>query len=179
MSDKEARVCVVLMGVCGCGKSTVGRAVTEAMGTDLVAFRDADDLHSDDNVAKMRVGTPLTDSDRWPWLDQVGAAFMASDRPVTVIACSALRRVYRERITRAAKTPVLYLYLCGTRDTLAARLAARNHEYMPVTLLDSQLATLEPPEHNELAVHIDIARPLRDVVEHCLVHVRRRHVSRL
>ena len=162
-------LCVVIMGVSGCGKSTVGTALAKTINA---TFIDADDLHPSQNVEKMRAGKPLTDDDRWPWLDSVGGAFTASQCPFTVIACSALRRAYRERITSAAGTAVLFLYLKGTKDIISARLAKRVHDYMPTSLLDSQFATLEAPDDEEFAETVDVSAPLDDIVAKCVTHVR-------
>ena len=140
---------VVMMGVSGSGKSAVG----QALATELGAFFDADDFHPEANVAKMAAGTPLTDADRWPWLDRLAVEMKAIEErgANAVLACSALRQVYRDRISRAGN--VRYVHLAGDHDTIAARLAARKHRYMPPTLLASQLATLEAPTD---AIVIDV-----------------------
>lgn len=149
---------VVVMGVSGCGKSTVGALLAERLG---VPFVDGDGLHPAANVAKMSAGVPLTDEDRWPWLQAVGEAI--ADRPHgAVMACSALRRVYRDVIRRTAPGTV-FVHLHGSRDLLAARMAARPGHFMPPSLLDSQLATLEPLEPDEVGVALDVA-PTPDVV---------------
>ena len=141
---------IVVMGVSGCGKTTVGRMLGEALGWP---FFDADDFHPEANVAKMRAGTPLTDDDRWPWLDRLVAEMGAIDHrgDHAVLGCSALRQAYRDRLARAGD--VRFVYLKGDRDTIAARLASRSGHYMPPTLLDSQLATLEEPTN---AIVVDI-----------------------
>jgi gluconokinase len=149
---------VVLMGVCGCGKTTVGRALAQATGWP---FFDADDFHPPANVARMAAGVPLTDEDRWPWLDAIVAAMRAIEAQGSnaVLACSALRQAYRDRL--AAAGDVRFVHLAGDFDTIAARLAARSHRYMPASLLDSQFATLEPPRD---AITIDIRQPVPDQV---------------
>jgi carbohydrate kinase (thermoresistant glucokinase family) len=147
---------IVVMGVSGCGKSTVGELVARQLQVD---FLDADDLHPASNKAKMAGGTPLTDEDRWPWLAKVGAAMKAetdAGRSV-VVACSALRRTYRDALRQAAAGPVFFVHLHGTRELLASRLAARQGHFMPTTLLDSQLATLEPLADDEQGAVLDIA----------------------
>jgi gluconokinase len=145
---------VVVMGVSGSGKSSVGRALAEALGWP---FFDGDDFHPPENVAKMAAGVPLTDTDRWPWLDILAAKIAAvqADCGHAVLACSALRAAYRDRIAAGARSPgeVRFVYLKGDRATIAARLASRQHRYMPATLLDSQFATLEEPA-DALAVDI-------------------------
>ena len=145
---------VVLMGVCGCGKTTVGRMVAEALGWP---FLDADDFHPEANVAKMRAGTALTDDDRWPWLDRLAAEMAAINArgAHAVLACSALKQSYRDRLARAGD--VRFFYLKGDRATIAPRLAARPGHYMPASLLDSQLATLEEPAD---ATVVDIRVPV-------------------
>jgi gluconokinase len=144
---------IVIMGVSGCGKSTVGAALADALG---IPYCDGDDLHPAANVEKMRAGIALTDDDRWPWLDRV-AATLCGDAPV-VIGCSALRRAYRDRIRAGAGGPVQFVHLTGSRAVIAARMAARKGHYMPPALLDSQFATLEPPGPAE-AISMDIDQP--------------------
>ena len=141
---------VVVMGVSGSGKTVVGQALASDLGWP---FFDADDFHPKENVAKMAAGTPLTDADRWPWLDRLAAEMKAIEErgANAVLACSALRQAYRDRISRAGN--VRYVHLAGDHDTIAARLAARKHHYMPPTLLASQLATLEAPTD---AIVIDV-----------------------
>ena len=133
---------VVLMGVCGCGKTTVGHALAAALGWP---FHDADDFPPPANVAKRAAGHPLTDEDRGPWLDRIADAMRAIDRRggSAVLACSALRQAYRDRLATAGD--VRFVHLAGDHATIASRLAARSHRYMPASLLDSQFAALEPP----------------------------------
>ena len=164
MSTASTRVAaVVVMGVSGCGKSTVAHALAQARGArDL----DADDLHSARSVARMRAGIALTDADRWPWLDRVGAAL--ADRGAAphgvVVACSALRRAYRDRL-RAACPGLRFVFLDGDPATIRQRLLGRTGHYMPSTLLDSQLATLEPPGAQEPDVlRLDLREPLAQLV---------------
>jgi gluconokinase len=149
----------VLMGVAGCGKSSVGEALALLLG---VPYRDGDDLHPLANVEKMRAGIALGDADRWPWLELVGAA-LAADAPL-IIGCSALRRRYRDRIRQAAAGPVVFIHLSGSRAVIEARMAARKGHFMPVSLLDSQFAALEPPEPDEDALSVDIDQPLAAIV---------------
>jgi len=149
---------IVIMGVSGCGKSTVGVALAEAIG---ISYRDGDDLHPAANVEKMRAGVPLTDADRLPWLDRV-AEVLRGEAPV-IVGCSALRRVYRDRIRAGAGGTVRFVHLVGSRDLIAARMAARTGHYMPTSLLDSQFATLEPPGPEE-AIAVEIDQPLPEMI---------------
>ena len=149
---------IVIMGVSGCGKSTVGVALAEAIG---ISYRDGDDLHPAANVEKMRAGVPLTDADRLPWLDRV-AEVLCHEAPV-IVGCSALRRVYRDRIRAGAGGTVRFVHLAGSRELIAARMAARTGHYMPTSLLDSQFATLEPPGPEE-AIAVEIDQPLAEMI---------------
>lgn len=149
---------IVLMGVAGCGKSSVGAALSAAMGLPYV---DGDDLHPSANIAKMSAGQPLTDVDRLPWLDLVGQALRPGPM---IIGCSALRRAYRERITAAAGGPVCFVHLAGSRAVIEARMRARQGHFMPPALLDSQFATLEPPAPDENAISVDIDQPMARIV---------------
>lgn len=157
---------IVIMGVSGCGKSSVGAGLGVRLG---IPYRDGDDLHPAANVAKMAAGMPLSDVDRWPWLDRV-AGVLHDDAPV-IVGCSALRRAYRDRLRAGAGGPVRFVHLSGSRDLIAARMAARTGHYMPPSLLDSQLATLEPPTEDE-ALCVDIAEPLPDLIETILMRLR-------
>ncbi len=154
---------LVVMGVSGCGKSSVGAALALRLA---VPYRDGDDLHPAENVAKMRAGVALTDADRWPWLDRV-ALVLRAETPV-ILGCSALRRVYRDRLRAGAGGPVRFLHLTGAPEVIAARMAARQGHYMPPALLDSQLATLEPPGPEEGALTLDIDQPLAALVDRAL-----------
>ena len=152
----------VVMGVSGCGKSLVGQTFADVTGARFV---DGDSLHPAANIAKMSRGEPLTDADRAPWLDLVGQVLQA---PGTVVACSALKRLYRDRIRAGAGGPVVFLYLRGQRETLLQRMAARPGHFMPVSLLDSQLATLEEPGADEPHLTADIAQtPMAIVAQFC------------
>ena len=147
------------MGVSGAGKTTVGRA---AAARAEARFLDADDLHSAANVKKMRAGIPLTDADRSAWLDAV-AASLRDDAPC-IMACSALRRSYRDRLRRDAPRTVFVL-LRATRELLAERLAGRTGHYMTEQLLDSQLATLDDPEDDEVVIEVDAARSVESLAQ--------------
>lgn len=135
---------VIVMGVSGCGKSTLGELLARTLDC---AFLEGDDFHSTEAVEKMRSGQALTDEDRWPWLERLGQASGAAvaDQGVVVTACSALRKVYRDRLRDAIGHPVRFILLDNSRDRLLDRMGQRPGHYMPASLLDSQLATLERP----------------------------------
>ena len=152
---------LVLMGVSGCGKSAVGEAVA---GHWQAGFEDADLWHSPEAVAKMAAGHPLTDDDRAPWLERLRGKIIAAT-PVdgrTVLACSALRRCYRDALC-LGQEGVQFIYLSGTRELIADRMNRRHGHYMPATLLDSQFAALEVPAPEE-AVTVSIDQSLEGVV---------------
>ncbi|WP_431298629.1 gluconokinase [Tabrizicola sp. BL-A-41-H6] len=149
---------IVVMGVSGCGKSSVGEGLAARLG---IPYRDGDDLHPPSNVQKMRAGVPLTDDDRWPWLDRV-AQVLATEAPV-IVGCSALRRTYRDRLRAGAGGPIRFIHLTGSRNVIAGRMAARTGHYMPPSLLDSQFAALEVPGPDE-ALAIDIDQPLDAII---------------
>lgn len=155
---------IIVMGVSGCGKTTIGDLVARELG---VPFLDGDSLHPVENVAKMAAGTPLTDEDRWPWLATVGAELAKAGDGGLVLACSALRRSYRDAIREQAPDTV-FLHLNGSKEVLAQRVEGRSGHFMPTTLLDSQLATLEPLQEDEGGVVVDIALPVPDVVAQAL-----------
>jgi gluconokinase len=150
---------VVVMGVSGSGKSTVGSLLARRLG---VPFVDADDLHPDANKEKMRAGVALTDDDRAPWLQRVGAALNASDG--MVVACSALRHRYRD-VLREAAPGLVFLHLDGSPGLLAERVAGRKHEFMSPALLASQLAALDPPAVDEPVVRVTIDHTPDEIVD--------------
>ena len=166
---------LVVMGVSGSGKSTIAAALAVRLGA---VFVDADDLHSDEARAKMAAGTPLTDDDRAPWLERVAAhidahaidaastaaASSRSGNPRVVMACSALRRAYRDALREGAETPLFFVHLHGDPELLAARLRARVDHFMPPRLLESQLDTLEHLAPDEPGVVVDIAEDPDDIV---------------
>jgi gluconokinase len=153
---------VVVMGVSGSGKTAVGQVLASELGWP---FFDADDFHPPANVAKMAAGLPLDDADRWPWLDRLASEMgeILARGGDAVLACSALRQAYRDRLASRARTPgdVRFVHLTGDFDTIAARLAARQHRFMPATLLASQFATLEAPFD---AIVVDVGGTLRDEI---------------
>ena len=153
---------LVVMGVSGTGKSTVAGLLAGQLGWDL---EEGDDLHPEANVAKMASGQPLTDEDRWPWLDKVAAwiqALIWAGRP-GVVTCSALRRAYRDRLRAPGVT---FVHLEGSKEIIAARMAKRLDHFMPTSLLDSQLATLEPLGADEEAIVVPLGQgPQEEVAE--------------
>ncbi|QTX04146.1 gluconokinase [Agromyces archimandritae] len=165
---------LVVMGVQGSGKSTLGRLLAERLGA---VFIDADDLHPEANRRKMASGMPLDDDDRRPWLDAVAAAFAAAPPPV-VLACSALRRRYRDRV-REAVPDAVFVHPAGTRSLLRQRLAGRDHEFMPARLLDGQLATLEPLEADEAGFDVTIGPPPGEIVDGILERLAEGEPGRL
>jgi gluconokinase len=162
MPATSAPLVIVLMGVAGCGKSTVGVQLAEALGWP---FRDADGFHPQANIDKMRSGVALEDADRWPWLDAIAAWIderRARGEP-GIVSCSALKRAYRRRIV-GPREHVRLVHLAGSKELIAARLAARTGHFMPASLLASQLGALEPPAADECAVVVDIAAPPAEIV---------------
>jgi carbohydrate kinase (thermoresistant glucokinase family) len=158
---------IVLMGVSGSGKSTLGALLAARLGCRFV---DGDDLHPPANVAKMSAGVPLDDADRAPWLDRIAAVLSAGS---SVVACSALKRSYRDRLREAAPSLML-VYLEGSRNVLIDRLLRRRDHFMPTTLLDSQLATLEPPSAAERAINVNIERAPEAIVDQLVTLLDRR-----
>lgn len=155
MQAVKGLTAVVVMGVSGAGKSTVGKLIAAQLDCP---FRDADSFHPPANVAKMSSGEPLTDDDRWPWLRAI-AAFIAERRAAgttCVVTCSALKRVYRDIVTNKQSADVRLVYLEGDFDLIAARLAARKGHFMPPALLQSQFAALEEPAADEHAMTVSI-----------------------
>jgi gluconokinase len=154
---------VVVMGVSGCGKSTIGEMLADRLG---YPFLDADEFHPPANVAKMAAGTPLTDADRRPWLELLNGKLRGMDN--AVLACSALKDSYRRVLTQGI-ADCRIVHLRGDKDLIRARLAERKHRYMPASLLDSQFAALEPPAS---ALAVDIAQPPARCVEDIVTALR-------
>ncbi|MBL1095508.1 gluconokinase [Streptomyces coffeae] len=161
---------VVVMGVSGTGKTTVGPLLADRLG---VPYAEADDFHPPANIAKMSAGIPLDDEDRLPWLDAIGAwARDHADRG-GVVSCSALKRGYRDRL-RAANPEAVFLHLTGDRPTVAERMKARTGHFFSDRMLDSQLATLEPLEPDENGMALDISPEPEAIAERAAAELRRR-----
>jgi len=154
---------IVVMGVSGAGKTRIGRDVARRLGW---TFIEGDDLHTEANRRKMAAGTPLNDDDRWPWLDRLcdAARGIEADGGSVVIACSALKRTYRDRL-RGAGPDVRFVHLAGDRAVIAKRMAARGDHYMPPGLLDSQIATLETPTADEGVMTFDVSQRANRLVD--------------
>ncbi len=153
MSAAKTGCAVVVMGVSGSGKTTVGDLLAKELGW---RFAEGDRLHPPANVEKMRQGIPLTDADRAPWLDRIGEELKswAAEGRSGVLTCSALKRAYRDRI-RSARPDVRFVYVKGSEALIESRVAARHHEYMPASLLRSQFEALEEPAPDEPVVTVD------------------------
>lgn len=163
------RLQVLVMGVSGSGKTTVGRLLASRLD---VAYADADEFHSDANRAKLHAGIPLTDEDRQPWLKAIGRWLADHQHDGGVASCSALKREYRDQLRSIA--PGLFTLFChGTKELIASRLKSRQHHFMSPELLASQFADLEPPGPDERCVVADVAQPPEAIVEEFVVEVTR------
>ncbi|MEM9574435.1 MAG: gluconokinase [Pseudomonadota bacterium] len=151
----------VVMGVAGSGKTSIGESVAEQIGGTYI---DGDDYHPQSNIDKMASGDPLTDEDRWPWLEIISGE-LARMQGIGLVGCSALKKSYRDFITKNAGEPVQFLYLNGSKELIAERMAARTGHFMPTSLLDSQFEALEEPGESENAISIDISGTEPDVVK--------------
>jgi len=170
MSEALATV-VVVMGICGTGKSTIGRRLAERTGA---VFVEGDDHHPAANREKMSRGEPLDDADRDPWLAEL-VAIAVAERAAghdVVLSCSALKRRYRDRL-RAIGAPLIFVHLTGAVDLIRRRMAGRTEHFMPTSLIDSQLATLEPPRGEPDVWSFDVALDVDDIVEGILAARRR------
>jgi gluconokinase len=161
---------LIVMGVSGSGKTTIGEQLAARIGW---RYEDADIFHPASNVAKMSAGQPLTDEDRWPWLraiaDEIDRAVAAGER--VVIGCSALRRVYRDVLVHG-RNDIRIVYLDGTQDLIAGRLGERKGHFMPPGLLTSQFRTLEPPTPDEHAVMVSIEAAAETIVDDILKQLK-------
>ncbi|MFW8588524.1 gluconokinase [Rhizobium beringeri] len=161
--QKASPLAIVVMGVSGCGKSSVGEHLAARNG---ILFLEGDQLHPAQNVEKMAQGIPLTDDDRLPWLDRIGEEIRTAQETSQglVISCSALKRSYRDRLRQAAPGRLAFVFLEGSRDLLLSRMRARQGHFMPASLLDSQLRTLEVPTGEAGVVTVAIDNALDDIV---------------
>ncbi len=144
---------IIVMGVAGCGKSSVGMRLAETLG---LPYREGDDLHPQTNIAKMSAGTPLNDDDRWPWLDRIGEILANHAESGIVLTCSSLKKVYRDRLRAAAGGRLAFVFLDGSKALLTQRMGNREGHFMPTSLLESQLATLERPDQEIGVVVVSI-----------------------
>ncbi|MEV3903836.1 gluconokinase [Mycobacterium sp. NPDC050551] len=151
---------IVVMGVSGSGKSTVGAALAQRL---RVPFADADDFHPPANIAKMTAGHPLDDDDRYPWLESIGE-WLAAREAGGVMSCSALKRRYRDQMRRH-RADVEFLHLAGTLEVIGRRQASRPGHFMPAALLASQFSTLEPLEPDERGIAIDVGQDIDSIIE--------------
>ena len=156
---------VVVMGVSGSGKTTLGKLLAERLGCEFI---EGDDFHPPANVAKMASGTPLDDADRWPWLEILNSKLR--ERQKAVLACSALKEIYREKLSSGVKD-LKFVFLSGSFDLIEARLQARQHRYMPASLLKSQFATLEPPTG---AIAVEVGGSVEASLEQIAARLARR-----
>ena len=159
----------VVMGVAGCGKTTIAEAIAARLGS---RFIEGDKLHAPQSIAKMSAGIPLTDEDRWPWLARIGERLGGTDSAVA--ACSALKKSYRVAISQAAGRAIAFVFLKGERALIEQRMHLRTGHFMPASLLDSQFKTLEPPTPDENAIALDIAEPPDEIVERAVTFLSQR-----
>lgn len=155
------------MGVTGCGKSSIAKGLAQRTNASYI---EADDLHGNANIEKMASGQPLNDDDRWPWLQRVASAMQTSPAPV-VVSCSCLKRAYRDALRDQSKLPIGFVHLHTDRDIIADRMANRSDHFMPVTLLDSQIAILEHLENDETGVLVDVNRSIDLIVDDAEAYV--------
>ncbi|MGW1886250.1 gluconokinase [Streptomyces sp. NPDC001970] len=160
---------VVVMGVAGTGKTTIGPLLADALG---VPYAEGDDFHPADNIAKMTAGVPLDDVDREPWLDAIGQWAHGRAGLGGVVSSSALKRKYRDRL-RAAAPDAVFLHLTGNRALIEQRMAERKGHFMPTTLLDSQFATLQPLQEDEPGVPVDVSGSPEEITERAVAALRR------
>ncbi|MFH8746017.1 gluconokinase [Streptomyces rimosus] len=165
---------IVVMGVAGTGKTTIGPLVAADLD---VPYAEGDDFHPPANIAKMSAGTPLDDADRWPWLDAIGAWAHGRAGQGGVVSSSALKRAYRDRL-RAAAPGVVFLHLTGDRSLIESRMAERKGHFMPTALLDSQFATLEPLGADEAGVAVDVSGTPQEIAERAVAALRRYDTGR-
>jgi gluconokinase len=153
----------IVMGVTSCGKTSVGEGLAKVLNCTFV---EGDKLHPASNIAKMSAGHPLNDDDRWPWLAAIGRSMKAErDAGKGVVAsCSSLKKIYRQKLAEAAESPIKFIFLHGSRQVLADRIANRKGHFMPPSLLESQLAILEVPGPDENALYLDVALSIDELI---------------
>lgn len=163
---------IIVMGVSGCGKSSVGAALAQRL--DL-PFIEGDVLHPKANVDKMARGEPLNDDDRWPWLTEIGArmAEALEKNEGIVVSCSSLKAIYRDHLRKATDNRLTFVYLDGSRELLTGRMGARTGHFMPLSLLDSQLATLEVPTGEPGVITVSIDQSVDGIVEDALAGLQK------
>jgi gluconokinase len=161
---------VVLMGVCGCGKSSLGLVLADELGWTFV---EGDSEHGENNVAKMEAGLPLNDEDRADWLDRLSLRLAQAheDGRGLIMSCSALKRSYRDRL-RLGDADVLFVHLQGDEDLITKRMSARRDHYMPISLIQSQFADLQPPGTDELAMSLSIDHTIEQLAQAVLEQLR-------
>lgn len=162
---------IVIMGVCGSGKTTLAHLLAQHLGS---ACAEADDFHSEDSITKMAAGQPLDDEDRWPWLQRLAAWMQerALENRSAVVSCSALKRSYRD-VLRSGSPQAIFIHLDGARHLLLERLNGRQGHFMPQSLLDSQLAILEPLAPDERGTRLEVYEPPQALVSSVLRQVER------
>lgn len=172
--DQKASLAIIVMGVSGSGKTSVAERLAERLGC---AFVEGDRLHPQSNVEKMANGVPLTDEDRWPWLDLVGAELSAAKGrgESVVVTCSALRKIYRERLRRVSGGMLHFVFLTADPKVLEQRMGSRTGHFMPASLLNSQLATLESPEGEKGVVTVDVDASLDVIVDNAFDALTKLH----
>ncbi|WEX74972.1 gluconokinase [Sinorhizobium numidicum] len=158
---------LIVMGVSGSGKSSVGEAIANRLS---LQFIEGDALHPESNVRKMSAGITLTDEDRWPWLDSIGGT-LAQAQGGLVVSCSALKKIYRERLRHMADGPLAFVFLEGSGDILAQHMSARTGHFMPISMLESQLDTLEPPTDEPLVLTQNVENSVSEIVRQSVAWV--------
>lgn len=159
---------IIVMGVSGSGKSTVGEKLAEALN---LPFLEGDSLHPKSNVDKMASGIPLQDEDRWPWLDKIGERMAVAEQGL-IVSCSSLKKSYRDRLRAAVGGQLAFVFLDGSFEVLHEHMGHRTGHFMPVTMLESQLATLESPVGEPLVFRADVVDPIEKIVAESLEWVR-------
>jgi gluconokinase len=169
MSESVSRA-IIVMGVSGAGKTSIAELLASRLDCRFV---EGDRLHPEANVKKMAEGTPLTDEDRWPWLDLIGEELQAARAKGEdiIVTCSALKKIYREKLRSAGGEPLYFIFLKGSPELLASRMGERKGHFMPFSLLQSQLATLESPEGEPAVVTVDIDATVPEIVDDAIARL--------